>query len=473
MAIKRLSEKYYWGIVFVIASIMYLSLIGGKYIWADEAYSFAMIKHSFKEIFSITAADVHPPLYYFGLKVFLAPFSDNLYMAKVFSVIPYLLILIIGYKNISEISNPRAALIFCVLFVSFPFSLYYSYEIRMYSWACFFVFSSFLYAIRSYESGSIRHFFIYTVMTICAAYTHYFSLVAVGLVALVLLVAMLVKKKDIKRYLFFLIACVVLYSPWLRSFFKQLEDKVNNEYWIEKINRYTLLSWWKEVFGLEGIDCYYLIYSLLFVILFLYLLNSKNNRFINLSLFSLVIIGGTAFIGVALSVLVRPIFIIRYISPMIPCLILPIAFSISSIRNRYVIYGLLALYIIAGAINYKSKLCDEYSHIPNSLDEAFVENDSDAYVVYTYAQVASVLAYYENAKPIYGDLDTSLQANPFENRFELSKLRYNDYETIIVMCEKDSEAPQIEGFEKKYITTLNVTGMMTDTYKYQRENAFE
>ena len=131
------------------------------------------------------------------------------------------------------------------------------------------------------------------------------------------------------------------------------------------------------------------------------------------------------------------------------------------------------MYIIAGAINYKSKLCDEYSHIPNSLDEAFVENDSDAYVVYTYAQVASVLAYYENAKPIYGDLDTSLQANPFENRFELSELRYNDYETIIVMCEKDSEAPQIEGFEKKYITTLNVTGMMTDTYKYQRENAFE
>ncbi len=63
---------------------MYMSLIGGKYICADEAYSFAMIKHSSKEIFCITAADVYLPLYCCRLKAFLAPFANNLYMAKIF-----------------------------------------------------------------------------------------------------------------------------------------------------------------------------------------------------------------------------------------------------------------------------------------------------------------------------------------------------------------------------------------------------
>lgn len=61
----------------VLYLILYLLLIGGDFISFDESYTFAMIKHSFLEIWRITAADVHPPLFYWYLKILTFPFKDR------------------------------------------------------------------------------------------------------------------------------------------------------------------------------------------------------------------------------------------------------------------------------------------------------------------------------------------------------------------------------------------------------------
>ena len=55
--------------------VLYLMLVGGDYVWVDESYSIAMVKHSFSEIWEITALDNHPPLYYWYLKIATAPFG--------------------------------------------------------------------------------------------------------------------------------------------------------------------------------------------------------------------------------------------------------------------------------------------------------------------------------------------------------------------------------------------------------------
>lgn len=70
-SITRWPQKCFWqiyGMIMFGCIIGYLLLIGGKDIWYDEAYTFGLIRHSYREICFITAADVHPPLYYILLK---------------------------------------------------------------------------------------------------------------------------------------------------------------------------------------------------------------------------------------------------------------------------------------------------------------------------------------------------------------------------------------------------------------------
>ena len=84
-------------LVLVISAFMYGTLMFNNNVWYDEAYSLAMIKHSFSEIAQITAEDVHPPLYYFGLKLFTSLGGDVIILSKIFSIIPVLLTMLLGY----------------------------------------------------------------------------------------------------------------------------------------------------------------------------------------------------------------------------------------------------------------------------------------------------------------------------------------------------------------------------------------
>ena len=64
----------YW-LLCAVAAVLFGVLSLRTNIWADEAYTFAMVRHSFADIWRITAADVHPPLYYFLVKIFTFPFE--------------------------------------------------------------------------------------------------------------------------------------------------------------------------------------------------------------------------------------------------------------------------------------------------------------------------------------------------------------------------------------------------------------
>jgi uncharacterized membrane protein len=67
-----------------VSACIYISLAFKKTIWMDEAYTFGLIRNSFSFIWEKTAQDVHPPLYYFLLKIFTMPFGYNLFMARIF-----------------------------------------------------------------------------------------------------------------------------------------------------------------------------------------------------------------------------------------------------------------------------------------------------------------------------------------------------------------------------------------------------
>lgn len=270
--------------IFVILTgiflILYLMLLDGDYIWSDDAYTFAMIKHPFSEIWKITAADVHPPLYYCYLKIIAAPFKYSMEAAKIASILPYMFIIVFGGKQIKEYINERTAILFMGLFFYFPFALSYSIEVRMYSLASAFVFSCAFWGYKFWRShGEMKNIAGFVISGVFAAYTHYFAFVSICIIYGLLFIAILFTQKNLcRKWLLSVVASIILYAPWLSSFISQLIYKVDNEYWIGEITVRTLLSYVKDLFGASGFALYAFFFSVSYLVCLIWILHSKEKK---------------------------------------------------------------------------------------------------------------------------------------------------------------------------------------------------
>ena len=321
---ELIKKRFWWlfGIICLGSLAGYLLLIGGKYVWADEAYTFAMIKHSFSEIWKITAADVHPPLYYFYLKIFTFPFGYSLISAKIASLLPFVFIIAFGGIQFRKLFDEKTALLFMALFFLFPFSLLYAVEIRMYSLAAAFVFANAVYAYRCFLFGNKSDWVFFALFGVASAYTHYFALLSTGIVYGLLLIALIVKqKKKVRSWILMSAATIVLYLPWLKAFIEQLIVKVNEEYWIPAIGLKTIFGYAHSIFNAGGMELFFVFFAFAFLCLLIGVLASGKKENVWLSVCMLLVPVGTIGIGILASWLVRPVFVIRYLIPAIPILI--------------------------------------------------------------------------------------------------------------------------------------------------------
>lgn len=342
--------------ILVFAFIFYISLCGGPQVWADESYTFSLIKHSYLDLCRITAADVHPPLYYFIVKAVTQPFNYNLLVAKLVSVVPYMLLLVESMVLLPKVFDRKTAYIFMIVFTVFPFVVPYAYEVRNYSWAELFILTGFVESIQVYRYNRRKDWIICTIAIICAAYSHYFAFVSVAFIAFFMLLAIVIKKRELfKNWCIFAIVCFVCYLPWLGFFYSSFKETVGNVYWIEDIYWYTINLYLREIFGLYDFPHYYLWVIGVCIFLFGAIAVKKNAEDTIFCLYAASIPILTAFVGVFISVAFRPIFVIRYIIPAMPCLILFIAFGIAKLSNRFCIAVVAAIMLFGAIANYADR----------------------------------------------------------------------------------------------------------------------
>ena len=446
-----LEKKYkiFFIITSVLTSIFYLLLAGGQYVWGDEAYTFAMIKHSYREIWRITAADVHPPLYYYYLKSLTKPFHYSMLSAKIATIFPYSFIIIWGGLQIKKLFSARTSLLFMIFFFFFPFALPYSVEIRMYSLAAAFVFACAIFAYRVVLDYKLSNWIGFIVFGAAAAYTHYFALVSVGIIYAIILFQVIIKKESqhIRQWFLFSAFTILIYAPWLNCFFAQLEYKINNEYWIKPITLRSIIHYWKDLFGACGISEYPFYFSLCFFILILYLIIKRKEykKELILGIYCLLVPLGTLFIGVAASIIIRPVFIGRYLLPSVPLMALFLAISLGKIKNESIISAILVVVIMGGISNYNITLYGEYN-VNNYLPiEEY--SDIDAYIVMAKGQVAVTLAYYVTEEPIY-NWQTLSAATPALNRVSIDEFSSEKVNRAILLLDV-GDMPQNQ-FTKEY-----------------------
>ena len=234
--LKKLDLKYYH-IAIIIVGIIFISLsIFHSNMWFDESYSVAISRHSFSEIWNITAHDVHPAFYYFCLHILSFFFGSNLIVYRIFSATAIALLGILGYAHIRKDFGPKVGILFSFLALFLPVASQYAGEIRMYSLGMLLGTIMAIYAYRIYQGkiGKLT-FFFFGISSLLVSYTHYYGLMLAGIVNLLLFVYLCIHRKDRKKDLITFVITAVLqvlgYLPWLICFITQLKG-VSGGFWI-------------------------------------------------------------------------------------------------------------------------------------------------------------------------------------------------------------------------------------------------
>ncbi len=283
---KKMTGRDIAGLFLFVFSLVMLgrsfSLCFSNDIWYDELFTVGMAEHSYSELVRFTAADVHPPLYYCIVKLFvdlcklIAPGVGTVIPAKMVSVLPYFGLLLYAVVFLRRRFGLFVGGLFLFCVTAMPQLPAYTVEVRMYGWALLFVTAAFLHGyalIENYvnpraelektaagvvygSTGAVKpdsaygrsdaeepqagrqvrgrqlHGAALVIYGLAAAYTQYFACVAVVMVYLCLLLVFLFRdRRRVKEWFLYVAVSVIGYVPWLFALAGQL-GAVSENYWI-------------------------------------------------------------------------------------------------------------------------------------------------------------------------------------------------------------------------------------------------
>ena len=109
--------------------------LGFQPLWWDEGYSVWFATHPLPQLLALTAADIHPPLYYILLRGWIGVFGPGPIALRMFSVVVGVLAIPLIYVVARRLFTPRVGWLAAFLLAISPMHIYYSQEVRMYGLA--------------------------------------------------------------------------------------------------------------------------------------------------------------------------------------------------------------------------------------------------------------------------------------------------------------------------------------------------
>ena len=309
-------------------------------------------------------------------------------------------------------------------------------EARMYTLAAFFVSAAYVELYYILKSGKIIHWVLFAICSLGAAYTHYYALITVAFFYLTLLIMMFFQHKLIKPTVITSVMTIVGYLPWLTILISTFKRTAAG-WWSTDIPEFknTLQSAFDRSWLLYTFFVIVLIYTLyqLKVLNFKYdkqKWKDKKDVFqIRVSLgerlsvsreLSWILSGvmafvGTAIVGMGVSRVVRPLFLIRYIYPasLIAYMVMGHCLSKLNFRRLYAVLLCVAILwmnvpVLLGTCRSERELNRETTKFMQ-----MVSPEKDARICTNVLDINWTLAdyYYPGIAHSYYDTPTAIEAD--------------------------------------------------------------
>lgn len=372
---KRRHKFTHWrAVIWIYALVMfglYFIRIFENSFWGDEGFTIKLAKMSVAEMMMTTANDVHPPLYYLIMQIFCRIFGFNSIVYHLVSIIPYGLILILCMTVVWKWLGKETAAVMITCSSLLTSAINNIMDIRMYSWAALFVLLSFLSLYKILCDNRVKDYAIFVIVSLAAAYTHYYCLISVTFFYIVLILVAIIKEhKRIFRVAITCIATIIGYLPWFFVLLKTFQ-RTSDNYWLEGIATF------KESLYYLFCSKYQEMLTIIFLIMVIvYLLwassivkigcNSKmfpkitidlSNPKINIEMIWVLAgclsIFGTMGVGIGVSIIFRPMFQIKYVFPVATVAWIILGVCVSKLKLKKIIsFCLIAIILLSGIPQY-------------------------------------------------------------------------------------------------------------------------
>lgn len=150
--------------------------IASSSIWFDEAFSAYMTRFNFFDIAKYTAYDIHPPLYYWVLKLWTMLFGTTDVALRSLSVLFGVAAIIFGFLLVRRLFGRKPATVSLILLVISPMLIRYGQEARMYTMAATITLAATYVLTFAVQSEKRRKpWIIYGILVGLGMWTHYYT----------------------------------------------------------------------------------------------------------------------------------------------------------------------------------------------------------------------------------------------------------------------------------------------------------
>lgn len=402
--------------ILVLAIILRLSDIDTFKPWGDECYSISISKTNlpFLNLFNDPG---NPPFYFFLLRI-MQYFTDSVvsfrFLSLIFSVFGGIILYLFLYKNYS---NKIAIATLFLYAINLPL-IYFSQEIRCYSLQVLLaiLILNCVFEILKKENNK-KYWIFYGILTVIAVNTHYFQVIFAFTNFLYLIFNFIKnkRKKDLIWLFGVNFAALFAFLPYylMTAHSKALLDTAFNSY-IEPITPKLIKKCIFYIFG--GMI------PLILTVLFLFkksYLKIKQKEFYSYYFWS---IFSVIFMGIILSLIIRPMYAGHYTLFLIPFILIILATIFTyNYKNKWIV--LLFVFCVILMQNYSKNSFINLRYVTANNHNAFKlaqksKTKTNEVVVISKASDAAVKKLYE-----YNEID--LITLPKYNSYELLNMHIN------------------------------------------------
>ncbi len=178
---KHLAHRWLLTLITLLALALRILRLDFQPLWWDEGYSVFFATRDFWTMIERTAIDIHPPLYYAMMQVWINFFGTRAVALRLLSVVIGTATIPLLYVLARKLfTDQRIALVAAFLLAISPFHIYYSQEVRMYGLVTLLGLASVYLCIQllamtpgTRQTATLAP--IYILVTAAALYTQYYA----------------------------------------------------------------------------------------------------------------------------------------------------------------------------------------------------------------------------------------------------------------------------------------------------------
>ncbi len=247
-----------WAILGIGLSLFGLLSLGNMArwsVWFDEAYGLYLIRFNFLEVAKYTSTDVHPPLYYWMLKIWQSWFGNSEIALRSLSMVMIMAAIVFVYLLVRRAFGVRVGAWTVALLALSPMLVRYSEEARMYGVVIAIVAAATYILVDVTHKPTRWKWVAYGVLVSLGMWTHYFT--AIMWITHWVWRYFAVRRKDIrktakafwtKEWVWTHALAVGLFLPWLPYMVKQMATVQGGGFWIGPISVTTPFNFLTNIF---------------------------------------------------------------------------------------------------------------------------------------------------------------------------------------------------------------------------------